>query len=117
MPGLILGVDLCDDYTQISMFDPETCDAQAIALGDEEAKCLIPTMVCKKKGENSWVIGEEAYRTALFGAGSMVDKLLKLVLKEGTATIEGVMYTAREMLRTYLELILDIPRKKTGQFQ
>ena len=115
MPGLILGIDVCDDYTQISLFDPETCDVQAVGLGDEEEKNLIPTMVCKKKGENSWVIGEEAYRTALFGAGSMVDKLLKLVLKEGTATIEGVMYTAREMLRTYLELILDIPRKKTGQ--
>lgn len=114
MPGLILGVDVCDDYTQISLFDPETCDVQAMGLGDEEEKFLIPTMVCKKKGENSWLIGEDAYRTALFGAGSMVDKLLKLVVKEGTATIEGVMYTAREMLRTYLERILDIPRQRTG---
>ena len=114
MPGLILGVDICDDYTQISLFDPETCDAQAVGLGEEEEKFLIPTMVCKKKGEDGWLIGEEAYRAALFGAGSMVDKLLKLVLKDGTATIEGVMYTAREMLRTYLERILDVPRQKTG---
>ena len=114
MPGLILGVDICDDYTQISMFDPETCDAQALGLGDEEEKMLIPTMVCKKKGENTWLIGEDAYRTALFGAGSMVDKLLKLVMKDGTATIEGVMYTAREMLKTYLDRILEIPRNKTG---
>lgn len=114
MPGLILGVDICDDYTQISVFDPEACDAQAVGIGEEEEKFLIPTMVCKKKGENAWVIGEEAYRAALFGEGSMVDKLVKLVAKEGTATIEGVMYTAKEMLRTYLEKILDIPRKRAG---
>lgn len=114
MPGLILGVDVCDDYTQISMFDPNTCDAQAAGLGDEDEKFLIPTMVCKKKGENTWLIGEEAYRTALFGSGSMVDKLVKLVCKDGTATIEGVMYTAKEMLKTYLERILDIPRQRSG---
>lgn len=96
------------------MFDPDVCDVQAMGLGDEEEKFLIPTMVCKKKGENAWLIGEDAYRTALFGAGSMVDKLVKLVNKEGTATIEGIMYTAREMLKTYLEQILDIPRRRTG---
>lgn len=111
MPGLILGVDICDDYTQLSIFDTEACEAQAIGLGEEE-KFLIPTMVCKKKGENTWLIGEEAYRTALFGEGSMVDKLVKLVSREGTATIEGIMYTAKEMLRTYLEQILDIPRTR-----
>lgn len=113
MSGLILGVDVCDDYTQISLFDTDACDAQAIGLGEEE-KLLIPTMVCKKKGENAWLIGEDAYRAALFGEGSMVDRLVKLVAKEGTATIEGVMYTAREMLRTYLEQILMIPKQKTG---
>lgn len=113
MSGLILGVDICDDYTQISLFDTDACDAQAVGMGEEE-KLLIPTMVCKKKGENAWLIGEEAYRAALFGEGSMVDRLVKLVAKEGTATIEGVMYTAREMLKTYLEQILSIPREKTG---
>ncbi|MCI8402609.1 MAG: hypothetical protein HFI38_11085 [Lachnospiraceae bacterium] len=114
MPGLILGVDVCDDYTQISLFDMESFDAQAVGFGEDE-KVLIPTMVCKKKGEDTWLIGEEAYRVALFGEGSMVDKLVKLVSREGTATIEGVMYTAKEMFQTYLEQILDIPRKRTGE--
>lgn len=115
MPGLILGVDICDDYAQISMFDPEQCDAIAVGLGTgDEEKYLIPTMVCKKKGEDIWLIGEEAYRSALFGEGSMVDKLVKLTSREGTATIEGVMYTASEMLGTYLDKILTIPRERTG---
>ncbi len=117
MPGLILGIDVCDDYTQISLFDRESCDAQAVGLKENEEngeKFLIPTMVCKKKGEGGWLIGEEAYRAALFGEGSMVDKLVKLVERDGTATIEGTMYTAAEMLGTFLEQILDIPKKRTG---
>ena len=117
MPGLILGIDVCDDYTQISLFDRESCDAQAVGLKENEEngeKFLIPTMVCKKKGEGGWLIGEEAYRAALFGEGSMVDKLVKLVERDGTATIEGTMYTAAEMLGTFLEQILDTPKKRTG---
>lgn len=113
MSGLIVGVDVCDDYTQVSLFDTDAFDAQSLGLGEEE-KLLIPTMVCKKKGEDAWLIGEEAYRAALFGEGSMVDRLVKLVSREGTATIEGVMYTAKEMLKTYLEQILSLPREKAG---
>ncbi len=33
--GLILGIDLCDDYTQISVFDRDQCDALAVGLGEE----------------------------------------------------------------------------------
>ena len=94
MPGLMLGIDICDDYTQISRFDPDKLDAYAVGIGEEE-EVLIPTMICKKKGEKNWLIGEEAYRSALFGAGSMVDKLVKLASRGGTATIECVVYTAR----------------------
>ncbi len=114
MPGLMLGIDICDDYTQISRFDPDKLDAYAVGIGEEE-EVLIPTMICKKKGEKNWLIGEEAYRSALFGAGSMVDKLVKLASRGGTATIEGVVYTAREMLKMYLERILEIPAQKTGE--
>ena len=48
MPGLILGVDICDDYTQISLFDPETCDAQAVGLGEEEEKLSLPVLLSVK---------------------------------------------------------------------
>ncbi len=106
--GLILGIDLCDDYTQISVFDRDQCDALAVGLGEEE-KPLIPTMICKKKGEESWLIGEQAYRAALYGEGSVVDRLVNLVCREGTATIEGELYTAKQLLRLYVEQILAIP--------
>ncbi len=113
MPGLICGIDICDDYTQISVFDPEELDAQAVCLDDDENP-LIPTMICKKKGEDVWLIGEAAYRAALFGEGSMVDKLVRLIDKDGTATIEGEMYTAKQILYTYLKMILDVTRQHSG---
>lgn len=114
MEGLLLGIDLCDDYSQVSCFRPLDMEPEPVALGDDTFSGLIPTVICKKKGEDAWYIGEEAYRLALFGGGTMVDKLVKLVRKEGYATIEGVRYTAEDLLRIYLEKILELPKKKYG---
>lgn len=114
MQELLLGIDICDDYSQISYFNPQTLDAENIGLTDEESSCMVPTVICKEKGTDCWFIGEEAYRCALYGKGTMVDKLVKLAGKKGTATIEGVKYTADELLQIFVKQILSIPSARLG---
>ncbi|MDI9241125.1 DUF5716 family protein [Ruminococcus sp. YH-rum2234] len=109
-----MGIDICDDYSQISYFNPQTLDAENIGLTDEESSCMVPTVICKEKGTDCWFIGEEAYRCALYGKGTMVDKLVKLAGKKGTATIEGVKYTADELLQIFVKQILSIPSARLG---
>ena len=65
MQELVLGIDVCDDYSQISYYNPRAFDVETIGLTDEESSCMIPTVICKEKGTDSWFIGEEAYRCAL----------------------------------------------------
>lgn len=110
--GLLLGVDLCDDYSQISCFRKGENQTEPVILGEEADSPLIPTVICKKKGQDEWLIGEEAYRLALLGGGTTVDKLVKLVRRSGSATIEGVRYTAEELLEKFLKLLLAVPRSK-----
>lgn len=114
MQDLYLGVDLCDDYSQISCFVPERMEAEPMFLENDKDNYLIPTVLCKQKGEEAWLIGEEAYRLALFGEGTTVDKLVKLVVKDGFATIEGVRYSAEELLEKFLSKLLSLPREKYG---
>ena len=64
MGGLILGIDLCDDYSQISCYNEQIQDVEIVTINDDEAFVRIPTVICKKKGENTWLVGEEAYRSA-----------------------------------------------------
>ncbi len=109
MQELLLGIDICDDYSQISYYNPQALDVENIGLTDEENSCMVPTVICKEKGTDSWFIGEEAYRCALYGRGTMVDKLVKLAGKGGTATIEGVKYTAGDLLQIFVRQILEIP--------
>ncbi len=89
----MIGLDLCDTYTQV-------CCAGAGEVRD------YPTVVCRKKDGDAWLIGEEAYACALEGGGVIVDKLLKLLSREGTATIGGVRYEGIDLMQKFLERVL-----------
>ena len=97
MEKLIVGIDLCDTYTQ------------AAVLGREEA-WMLPTVICRKKSAEEWYVGEDAYKYTLVGEGVIVDKLLSLAAKEGTSTIGGVKYGGMELLQRFLGSILAMVR-------
>ena len=89
MDKLIIGIDLCDTYTQA-------------AVQGRESVWSLPTVICRKKNLEEWFIGEEAYKYTLLGDGVIVDKLLSLALKDGTSTIGSIKYDGIGLLRTYL---------------
>ncbi len=103
MDGLILGLDLCDAYTQV-------------VCGQGDKSWTLPTVVCKKKTEDLWLVGEAAYASALAGDGVIVDKLVKLVKKDGTATIGGVKYGGMQLLSRFLMQVLELARKEYGTY-
>ena len=101
MEELVIGIDLCDTYTKICCFE-------------EEKAWTVPTVICKKKETDQWFVGKEAYGLMLTGTGVMVDKLVSLASKGGTATIEGVCYSAGELLERFLEKVLEFPKREYG---
>ena len=100
--GLIIGYDLCADHCRISCYDDSRNEPRDLVFSDAEDPYPIQNAICKKKGEDVWLIGEEAYQTALFGGGSIVDKLLRLVNVGGKASFEGVTYQAETLLTHFL---------------
>ncbi len=101
MEGLVIGLDLNDDYTQISCYG-------------KEKNWTIPTVICRKKEEEVWLTGEEAYASTLLGDGVIVDKLLKLAYKSGTSTIGGTCYSGCDLLALFVSKILEYPMKEFG---
>lgn len=99
MERLMIGIDLCDTYTQ------------AAVLGREETWTL-PTVICRKKTVEEWCVGAEAYSYVLSNEGVMVDKLLSLAAKDGTSTISEVRYGGRELLSKFLRKVLELVLKE-----
>ena len=99
MDPKVLGISLSDISTGL-IFYP-----------DDEA-ITFPTVISKKKGEDAWGVGESAYALALDGKGIITDKLLKLTRKKGVATIDGVKYEGREILKFFFKEIIDLGMKK-----
>ena len=91
--SLYIGIALNDELTDI-------------AVNGDSQQDSVPTAVCKEKGRDSWLVGEEAYQTALKGKGSLVDKLVSLLRKDGTATIDGRCYSAEELLGYFFRELL-----------
>ena len=103
MDELIIGYDLCKDYCRISYYDEEENAPRDFLFSDEKNPFLIQNAICKRKGSDEWLVGQEAYRTALFGGGSVVDKLLQLVSRKGFATFNGKRYTSEDLMYHFLK--------------
>lgn len=95
----VLGIALSDISTNL-IFYP-----------DDEA-LIFPTVISKKKCEDAWVVGEDAYALALDGKGIITDKLLKLTRKDGIATIDGTRYEGKEILKIYFREIINAGMEK-----
>lgn len=102
MDGWMIGIDLCDEYTQVS-------------CAKEEQAWTIPTAICRSKQTEEWYVGEEAYAHTLVGDGLIVDKLVSLAGKGGTATLCEIRYEAQELLTRFIEKILEFPKKECSQ--
>ncbi len=97
MEGLVIGLDLCEFYVQISCWG-------------KEKTWTFPAVLCRKKEEELWYVGDEAYSCKLSGEGILLDKIPELAQKEEKISIVDGTYTSREILAVFLGQILSYPR-------
>lgn len=101
-PFLIVGYDLTKDFCRISYYKEGAEEPQDVTFSDVKNPYIVQNSVCKCKGKDEWLVGQNAYETALLGGGSIVDKLLLLMERKGYATFEGVRYSAEDLFFHYL---------------
>ena len=115
--GIVVGYDLAKDDCRISYFREGMEDMEDVAFSDSDHPYLIKNSICKRKGKDEWLIGQDAYETALFGDGMIVDKLLRLVERGGFTTFEGVRYSSDDLLYHFLSETLKALYKAAGTDQ
>lgn len=90
-----LGIDISDSGTDLVFY----------SVGEAMS---FPTAICKVKEKDEWCVGEEAYKKLLSGTGVITDRLLTLTAKHKTATLDGIKYKGKEILKKYLQHIIDL---------
>lgn len=107
---VIVGYDLCEDYTQVSCYSYKTHEAIPISTREGNEDCLIPTALCYKTDTKQWLFGKEAYSGIKNGSGILVDKLLSRLVNDEEITILGVKYSAQAILEKFLRKTLTLVR-------
>ena len=109
---LLVGFDLCDDYSQISCIDKNALEPESVCITPDQSKFLIPTAVCVREMTKDWVIGEEAERCRDRMAGVYVDKLLSALEKQEPVEIYGSMFTPEVLLEKFFRKVFGILRQR-----
>jgi hypothetical protein len=103
---LIVGYDLCEDYSQISCYSYKTTQPEPISIREEDELNLIPTALCVKADTKQWLFGEEAIACGAENAGIVVDHLLDKLVKGVAIQIYDQTFSPVALLEKYLRKTL-----------
>ncbi len=103
---LIVGYDMCEDYSQISCYSYKSYEPIPICPIEDEKNTLIPTALCETRDSRTWVYGSEAIACAKDGLGVLADGLLYKLKHREEVTIFEEKYNAVSLMEKYLRKTL-----------
>lgn len=107
---LLVGVDLCRDYTQLACWNERAGEPDSIGTRGE--KYLIPTRLAVRQGSRDWVIGEEAVRLIELEEAIDAGALLEKAGQETVTEILTVEFTPTALLERYFRKLLNLIRRE-----
>lgn len=101
---LLIGYDLCNDYSQISYFNFAQKEPKTISTAAGEEKFQIPTVLLKKAGIDKWYFGEEALKKAdLDKQDMLIQNLLEKCSNQELVLIDEKEYEPAQLLTIFIK--------------
>ncbi len=108
---LIVGYDLCEDFTQISCFSYKTFEPIVIGIREEDELNLIPTVLCVKNDSKQWLFGEDAICCSAAGTGVLINHLLEKLVSGKTVELFGESFDGVSLLEKFLRKTLTLVKQ------
>lgn len=103
---LVLGIDLCDDITQVTVMRPHGAEPDAVCFDVNTRKEYLPTLL--SVGENGvWSIGETKEQGM-----KVLPPFFHAAAKDEDIVLGEECYSARMLLETYVSLLLTKLRER-----
>jgi hypothetical protein len=108
---VIVGYDLCDDFTQISCYSYKTGEPLPIGSSEVEGSDnKIPTVLCVRTDTKQWLYGEDAISCAENGAGVLVEQILDKVRRNEMVEVMETQFLAVTLLEKFFRKSLVLIR-------
>lgn len=106
--NLLVGFDLCNDYSQISYYDNKLSEPKSICASDDSSKYLIRTVLGLKKDNITWVFDEEAIRIAHEEKGELVENIINAIIKKEKIKVYDKSFTGASLLEKFFRKSLSL---------
>ena len=103
---LLVGYDLCEDYSQISYYNDKMFETETIKYGDEGHDDRIPTVMAVTEEKKEWLFGEAAMLSADLSEAILVEGLLEHVKNDEPHVIYGKEFEAVDILSRFFNKTL-----------
>ncbi|MCI8409379.1 MAG: hypothetical protein HFJ09_08950 [Lachnospiraceae bacterium] len=104
--SLLVGVDLCEDYSQITCFSMVTYEPESICQNGNVEKYRIPTALFYKSDTAEWFFGEDAIERHTNQKGFLIKNIIEKVSRKDLVEIEGHKVEPVLLLERYLKRLL-----------
>ena len=92
---LVLGIDLCDDITQVTVMRPHAAEPDTVSFDARTRREYLPT-VLNLGTDGEWSIGE-----ATRSGTTQVTSFFRAAVKGETLDVAGMSFSGRELLVCY----------------
>lgn len=103
---LVLGIDLCDDITQVTVMRPHAAEPDAVCFDARTRKEFLPTLLGIGQ-EGEWCIGEELQPGIM-----LLPSFFHAAVNQEEVEAGGTKYSGRELLERYVSLLLQKIRER-----
>ena len=114
--GILAGIDLADDYTQICCTGSHG-DLTSVSLSEDPVKFRIPTMLCALSGSADWLFGEEAESAVPAEDHMKIGNIIELAACDRGMEIFGRLYSPDILLERFLRRLIAGLKDKSGAEQ
>lgn len=108
--NLYVGLDLCDDRTQLSCYNEKIYEPESICQY-EEGDAGFPTVLGVREDTGEWLIGEDALACEKSGEGVLISHIIKNITKQMPFKVYHVEFTGVQILEKFLRKCLRLLKK------
>lgn len=102
---LYVGLDLCDDITQLTCFSEVIFEPESIGQYEDGSTDII-TVLGIKESTGEWLIGEDAIQCYEEGEGILIEHIIEQIMEQTSFQLYDIEFSCVQILEKYLRKIL-----------